>query len=283
MESKYTAIIIEPRKHRALEFVLDNFLENLNNDWNIIIYHGTNNIEYLQNIINTKLEKYKNRITTRNLNVANLSINNYNDILTNKDFINSIPTEIFLIFQTDTMICEQHKDLINNFLNYDYVGAPWVHDYLDSYNNIDIKKSASSSSSKYVGNGGLSLRRKSKMIEIIEKCKYLNINEDIYFSYGCNGVDINKPLIDDAKNFSIEAVYNNKSFGVHKAWNYVKLSDSQCKNYNELVKLNILQEQFEDQVKKDNINTKKGIIINIVIIIIVILFIEKLYSINYNN
>jgi hypothetical protein len=281
MESKYTALIIEPRKHTALEFVLDNFLENLNNDWNIIIYHGTNNKEYLQNIINTKLEKYKNRITTRNLNVANLSIDNYNTILTNKEFINSIPTEIFLIFQTDTMICEQHKDLINNFLNYDYVGAPWVRDYLYD-NNIDIKK-LSSSSAKYVGNGGLSLRRKSKIIEIIEKCKYLNVNEDIYFSHGCNGVDINKPLIDDAKNFSIETVYNNKSFGVHKAWNYVKLSDSQCKNYNELVKLNTLQEQFDDQVKKDNINTKKGIIINIVIIIIVIIFIVKLYSINYNK
>jgi hypothetical protein len=81
MESKYTAIIIEPRKHKALEFVLDNFLENLNNDWNIIIYHGTNNIEYLQNIINTKLQKYKNRITTRNLNVDNLSINNCQSLL----------------------------------------------------------------------------------------------------------------------------------------------------------------------------------------------------------
>jgi hypothetical protein len=57
MESKYTAIIIEPRKHRALEFVLNNFLENLNDDWNIIIYHGNNNIEYLQNIIDSKLEK----------------------------------------------------------------------------------------------------------------------------------------------------------------------------------------------------------------------------------
>ena len=33
MNNKYTAIIVEPRKHIALEFVLNNFLENLNNDW----------------------------------------------------------------------------------------------------------------------------------------------------------------------------------------------------------------------------------------------------------
>jgi hypothetical protein len=31
-KKKYTALIIEPRKHKALEFVLKNFLENLSNE-----------------------------------------------------------------------------------------------------------------------------------------------------------------------------------------------------------------------------------------------------------
>ena len=31
--SKYTAIIVEPRKHKALELVLTNFLKNLNDYW----------------------------------------------------------------------------------------------------------------------------------------------------------------------------------------------------------------------------------------------------------
>jgi hypothetical protein len=35
----YTAIMVEPRKHRALEFVMKNFTENLSNNWNFIIYH----------------------------------------------------------------------------------------------------------------------------------------------------------------------------------------------------------------------------------------------------
>lgn len=280
MESKYTAIIIEPRKHKALEFVLNNFLENLNDDWNIIIYHGNNNIDYLQNIIDNKLNKYKNRITSKNLNVDNLSINDYNNIMKNREFIDSIPTEMFLIFQTDTMICEEHKELIYNYMNYDYVGAPWSSDYLSLGNDIDMNK-LSLSSTKYVGNGGLSLRRKSKMIEILDKCTNY-VNEDVYFSYGCKEVDIKKPLIEDAKNFSIEQIENDKSFGIHKAWAYVNVSENQCKNYNELVKLNTIQknsdiqENFDIQEIKKNTKSKKYIILTIILIIIIVLYIIKI-------
>ena len=43
----YTAVIIEPREHPALLFVLTNFLKNLSDDWSFIIYHGTNNIDFI--------------------------------------------------------------------------------------------------------------------------------------------------------------------------------------------------------------------------------------------
>ena len=69
--SKYTAIIIEPRKHRALHFVLTNFLHNLSNDWNIIIFHGINNVEYVKDIVDS-IET--DRISLINLNVENLNI-----------------------------------------------------------------------------------------------------------------------------------------------------------------------------------------------------------------
>jgi hypothetical protein len=179
---KYTAVIVEPREHKALELVLTNFLTNLNDDWSIIIYHGIDNIDYINDIINKNLTNYKNRITTKNLNVNNLTITDYNNLMTNRDFVAGIPTEIFLIFQTDTIICEQTKNLLYDFIEYDYVGAPW----LDS----DIG-----------GNGGLSLRRKSKMLEILDKCKYNGMNEDQYFSWGCKDVIINMPSKNKAKEF----------------------------------------------------------------------------------
>jgi hypothetical protein len=49
---KYTAVIVEPREHKALDFVLKNFKENLDEEWGIVIFHGTKNETYLKNIIN---------------------------------------------------------------------------------------------------------------------------------------------------------------------------------------------------------------------------------------
>jgi hypothetical protein len=201
---KYTAVIIEPREHPALEFVLENFNENLSNDWQFVIFHGNKNIEYTENVVDKVLKTRKVKLV--NLGVDNLSISDYSGLFYKSIIYDNIPTEIFLIFQTDTVICSKHKDLINEFLKYDYVGAPWI--------NQDV------------GNGGLSLRRKSKMLEIVEKCKNTMdgdkyINEDVIFSKGCDLVDLYKPDFDKAKEFSIETVDNDKSFGIHKAYSYL--------------------------------------------------------------
>ena len=200
--SAYTAIIVEPRKHKALHYVLQNFLENLDNNWNIIVFHGNLNKEYIENIINNHLGKYKNRIKLKSLNVDNLSIDDYNKLFKNKEFYENIPSEIFLVFQTDTLINPRNKNSINNFLQYDYVGAPWKNN-----NN------------KLVGNGGLSLRKKSKMIEIIDN--YNNsfcMNEDVFFSNSCPIVKMNIPNSDEARKFSSEQIWDPESFGIHKAW-----------------------------------------------------------------
>jgi hypothetical protein len=202
--SKYTAIIIEPRKHAALKFVLNNFLENLSDEWCIIIFHGTNNIEYVKNII-AELGDYQNRILPPiNLNVVNLNAYTYSDILKNKDFYNNIPTDIFLVFQTDSIILKENKHLINDFLEYDYVGAPWKHD-------------------NSVGNGGLSLRKKNKMIEIINNNNYsLNSLEDTWFSLDLpSNINLNKPSFEKAKTFSIETVFYENPFGVHNFWTHL--------------------------------------------------------------
>jgi DNA repair ATPase RecN len=45
---KYTAIIVEPRKHKALEFVLNNFKENLNDDWIFVILCSNFNKDYVE-------------------------------------------------------------------------------------------------------------------------------------------------------------------------------------------------------------------------------------------
>ena len=201
MYFKYTAVIVEPRKHKALGFVLKNFLNNLSDEWNIILFHGIENEEYIDELFRSDLKGFINRLNKIKLNIENLSINQYSALLKSPSFYKCIGTEICLIFQVDTLIL--NKDLIKRFLEYDYVGAPWI-------NGV-------------VGNGGLSLRRISKMIEICERVPHNIINhpnEDLYFSYQ-NIIALNRPSFQDAQTFSVETVFHEKSFGIHAPWKHL--------------------------------------------------------------
>ena len=218
--AKYTAVFIEFRKHKAIAFVLKNLLENLNNDWNLIILHGASNKEYIENIVNTSLQQYKDRITMKMLNKEiNKYPEDYNELFYSKEFYDYIPTETFLITHPDSMIIPRNKDTINNFLQYDYVGArSWS-----------------------ILNGGFSLRKKSKMLEILDKCPSDDLTnpEDNYFSNPCDSVNISIPTDDECNKFSSEATWNPNSFGLHAPWkwNDVKIIVKDVPEIQELIDL----------------------------------------------
>jgi hypothetical protein len=217
----YTAVLVEPRKHAAAKFVLRNLLDNLEaSKWKILVLHGNKNAEWLKTLLPSIVhnEAERSRITLQNLNKDTWSHTEYNRMLKTKEFYEKIPTELFLLVQTDSMICPNNKDLINKFLKYDYVGAPWK-------------------ASNEVGNGGFSLRRKSKMIELIHKCPEpigQNNNEDIYFSRGCSQMQLYKPSVEEAKEFAIETMESEKSFGIHKSWAHVGDQEKVCPGVREL-------------------------------------------------
>jgi hypothetical protein len=200
----YSAIIVEPREHKALSFVLKNFLDNLSNEWNIIVFHGNLNIDFVNNIIDNDLFDHKHRIKLINLNVDNLTRDEYSNMfIYNKEFYGHIPTETFLVFQTDSMIFSKNKNLIHHFLQYDYVGAPWFWYPRENGQNV--------------GNGGLSLRKKTKMLEIMDKETYKTNLEDVFFA--CTTlVDVNKPSLEEAKLFSVENIFSEVTFGCHQPW-----------------------------------------------------------------
>jgi len=211
-EQKYTAIIVEPRKHPALRYVLNNFCTNLSDDWQFIIFHGNLNKEFVEEIIDDDLQKYKDKIKLIDLHVDNLQISDYNKLFKSLEFYDNIPTETFLVFQTDSIICSENKEKLKEFLHYDFVGAPWK----EGDGGTEVR------------NGGLSLRKKSKMIEILQNKPGDDMNEDVYF---CHYDNINKPEFDESKKFSVESIFYDSPFGVHKAWAY--LSDDEQNELNE--------------------------------------------------
>jgi hypothetical protein len=226
-EDKPTAVIIEPRQHRALPFVLRNFAENLPPEWSILVLHGTDNEAWLKEKLaeGGELAPHAARIKMTSLGIQNLSIFDYSKLLQSIDFHEKyIPSETFLIFQIDSIICKPHKDLLQKFLKYDYAGAPW-----------------SITHPGEVGNGGLSLRKKSKMIQKLRECPPKNPQdpEDAYFSSSCDSVKIYKPTFEEAHEFSIEQIYSPKSWGVHKPWGnppweHVEELEKQCPGVKEL-------------------------------------------------
>jgi hypothetical protein len=234
-EYTFTAIIVEPRKHPAFDFVLGNFLDNLDERWSIMVFHGTDNETFVKDII---ASKNTDRVSIVNTGRSNLTAEEYKAYMISTEFLDKVPTEIFLIFQTDSMICSENKDLLEQFLKYDYVGAPWK----------ELPKEFERKGN-FVGNGGLSLRRKSKMLEILKKCSVTPsvIPEDVFFSFACPGVSIYKPSLENAKEFAIETIYNPKTWGIHAAWKkgnlmneHVEDIEQQCKGYKLLTELNTI-------------------------------------------
>jgi hypothetical protein len=114
----------------------------------------------------------------------------------------NIPTETCLLFEADSLISSR-KQILQKFLQYDYVGAPW------KWGGI--------------GNGGLSLRKKSKMLECLKKfpdvSKYKH--EDSYFAQKLKKIPHNLPTEFDAQEFSVETVYRENAFGIHACWKHI--------------------------------------------------------------
>jgi hypothetical protein len=218
---KYTAVIIEPRKHKALEFVLKNALDNLNASWKILLFHGTKNKEFCEEIQKTL---QSNRLELLALDVEDLNQVTYSEVLATKSIVyDHIHTEYFLIFQTDSMIFPEYKDLIYNFIHMgvDYVGAPWM---ICNYQPTKVRN--------FIGNGGMSLRKTATMKKIIELHPWNSKHEwheDLFFTKPYADVPCKKPPYEMALTFCVDEVFSPVSFGAHKAWCH--------KHYDELVKI----------------------------------------------
>ena len=235
MSYKYTAIIIEPRKHKALEFVLNNILDCLSQEWQIIFFHGTNNIDYSKNISDKLNKLYNDRIKLINLNVDNLDQRKYSKLLATKTIIyDYINTEYFLVFQTDSIMIKQNSHLIKYFLdgNYDYIGSPWL---ICGYEPTKQRD--------FIGNGGFSLRKTETMLKIIQNHKWDENNEwheDLFFSKKYDDIVTRKPCYEDAKMFCVDEVFSYKTMACHRVWCHTHFEElSQI--YPECLELKYLQ------------------------------------------
>jgi hypothetical protein len=197
------AVIVEPRNDPLLVPIVLDTIKKIPQNTKVYIFHGTDNIE----MIHQGLSEYihAGKIVLINMGVSNITVKNYSDMLTTKEFWNQIDGENILIFQTDSCICSFPDHSIYNYLEYGYVGAPILNQL--EKDNITAQ------------NGGFSLRKKSKMLEAIRtKLKGEDtFPEDVWFSVIKKDITNPAPFY-LANTFSVESIYYDRPFGIHKTW-----------------------------------------------------------------
>jgi hypothetical protein len=209
------AVIIEPRPHSDLAYVIRNMLYFLGGDWGLCIVTSKSNIDFVKQI----LPGWKN-YHLRELPGANLTREEFRSLRKDQRFWKQLPGKKLLCFETDTLMC---RSGIEAFLQYDYVGAPW-----------SVKQSPSEV--VRVGNGGFSLRSKQTMIELIKRGKpHVIPSEDTYFSIQLQLYkDFYKvPSVELAKAFAVETLFHPNPLGLHKPWFY-QSTDEMCTLYNNI-------------------------------------------------
>jgi hypothetical protein len=214
--SKHEAVLIEYRCFPHLEFIIRTAILKLGKKWSHTIICGNKNYDFMVMLCN----KISDKIKIINTQFDNLSPSQYSTLLAGSKFWNLLTGEKILIYQEDSLI---FKNNIDDFLHWDYIGAPWPENTNNNKNNV--------------GNGGLSLRSRETMLKIINKININNtklnkstidymknsncttIPEDVYFSK--NMEEFNIGNLADHKSaflFSTESLYNENSFGGHNFW-----------------------------------------------------------------
>jgi hypothetical protein len=127
-----------------------------------------------------------------------------------------------LMFQTDSMICSKAPRTIDEFLEWDFVGAPIDERYGKGYN------------------GGFSLRNPALFLEITETVDWEAtgaIWEDQWFYQQLEKKNAKLPNVEVAKPFAVETIYFDEPIGYHQVWRFQEEKMGQIEEYCPEVKL----------------------------------------------
>ena len=205
-------VIVEPRKHKNLEYVINNFDTLMDPDWDLYVFHGLSAAEFAATAVQSI---QKRRVFLLPLHTDNLNADQYNELFKQSKFWNRVNAESILVFQTDVVLCSKSLQSIDRFTKYDYIGCSvddktigfggwrWSNTHPDDY---------------FYGSGGMSFRKKSFMLNCIRDNPNIDkaYPEDVFFS-NCVAKSPNRPetatVIND---FCTQNKYVNNSLGAHR-------------------------------------------------------------------
>lgn len=168
-------VLIEPRCHPALEFVLRNIRWSLPT-WKIILVHGTENEKYVKEL----LKDIHGDFQLLSCKLDDMPPKTYNTLFMQSVFWNSLPNkpEWILITQTDVILMKKGEDHLENLIQEDckFIGAPWSYMCSACFGALDSgcghmidQKVVASLAPNMVGNGGFSLRHLPSMLSALDR------------------------------------------------------------------------------------------------------------------
>lgn len=245
--SIYESVYIEFRELKHSEFIIKNCIIKLNEKWSHTVICCNDNYDFTVNLCN----KINKNINIIKLDITNATYNDYNNLLLTKNFWNNLKGTKILLYQSDSLIFNTNVD---DFLHYDYIGIPFTRKCI-------LAKSQ-------VGNGGLSLRSKNVMLDVLNnpKCdkmysriaenfrlhfKFDNIPEDIYFSQNIQNLELGLVADEEVgKKFGFLNKYEN-CFGMHAIWQL-------CGHWKDII-INHMKNTLDKNNSNFKINTNENI------------------------
>ena len=198
----FYGVIVETRKHRALENVICSVVNTLNIP--IQLFHGTTNKEF---ILQSGIAKHisSGSVVLTAMDTVKLDARHYNSILLSTEFWRAVRgREKVLIFQTDSICCSNSPYTLADFSDFDYVGSSW-----ESLRPSGLIIDG--------GCGGFSLRDWQATMRCLRHYDPINWpgGEDGYFAFHMELMGGRVASNEEASKFSSQCAFKSMSLGAH--------------------------------------------------------------------
>jgi hypothetical protein len=206
----YIALIVDDRASQEVVNAVTNVLQHIPTDWKVQIIAPIQHWSfYNASSLSPLITNGRVFMTSLDFPRADFTGNEYiNLILTSASFWHQVQ----LYFQIDSVICSNSSYKLTDFLEYDFIGAPWTNGRCC--------------------NGGFSLRSRKKMLQLFEsghaRYRFHEVNEDIWLHRNLPHFNGRIAPNHIAKKFSVESIYYPRPFAVHKP-NFEKLGSVNIK------------------------------------------------------
>lgn len=199
----FWGVIVETRKHHALEAVISSVLEVCNIP--VQLFHGARNREFIMSTSIAEMVE-NGKVVLTELDFQHLEARDYNGLMLYPGFWECMTGRSkILVFQTDSLCCGKSSYTLNDFSAFDYIGCNW-----------DRRRPAGLIVDG--GNGGFSLRDWSKSMKCLECFDPLLWpgGEDGYFAFHMELMGAHVATYEECGKFGTQRDFLDNSLGCHQ-------------------------------------------------------------------